>query len=183
MFLINSRYPLFTAAIASFRERATSPAMAGLLASLRPQFAEFLNWSSSTRLRILSSSTCVGLRYGLAIIFLRSFSGKHRITGLAKPPKELRSGITSQAYGVRIFLHATLRAYTTTTKRVAHATFLRHSIGQTMMSKYGNINPLPIDYAFRPRLRIRLTLGGVTWPRNPWIFGGRDSHTPYRYSF
>ncbi len=62
------------------------------------------------------------------------------------------------------------------------AIFLRHSIGQTTLYKYGNINPLSIDYAFRPRLRLRLTLGGFTWPRNPWIFGGRDSHPPCRYS-
>ena len=62
------------------------------------------------------------------------------------------------------------------------AILIRHSIGQMMLTKYGNINPLSIDYAFQPRLRIRLTLGGVTWPRNPWIFGGRDSRPPYRYS-
>jgi hypothetical protein len=42
---------------------------------------------------------------------------------------------------------------------------------------YGNINPLSIDYACRPRLRSRLTLGGTAWPRNPWSFGGRDSHS------
>jgi hypothetical protein len=30
-----------------------------------------------------------------------------------------------------------------------------------------NINLLSIDYAFRPRLRVRLTLGGFTFPRNP----------------
>ena len=42
---------------------------------------------------------------------------------------------------------------------------------------YGNINPLSIDYACRPRLRSRLTLGGLTWPRNPWSSGGRVSHS------
>ena len=47
---------------------------------------------------------------------------------------------------------------------------------------YGNINPLSIDYACRPRLRSRLTLGGLAWPRNPWSFGGQGSHLPYRYS-
>ena len=41
---------------------------------------------------------------------------------------------------------------------------------------YGNINPLSIDYACRPRLRSRLTLGGLAWPRNPWSFGGEVSH-------
>ena len=30
-----------------------------------------------------------------------------------------------------------------------------------------NINALSIDYAFRPRLRIRLTLGGFAFPRKP----------------
>ena len=48
---------------------------------------------------------------------------------------------------------------------------------------YRNINLLPIDYAFRPRLRIRLTLGGFTLPRKPWVFGEQDSHLLYRYSF
>ena len=33
-----------------------------------------------------------------------------------------------------------------------------------------------IDYAFRPRLSPRLTLGGRTFPRKPWIFGHYDSH-------
>jgi hypothetical protein len=32
---------------------------------------------------------------------------------------------------------------------------------------YRNINLFSIAYAFRPRLRIRLTLGGLTWPRKP----------------
>ncbi len=48
---------------------------------------------------------------------------------------------------------------------------------------YGTINPLPIGYAFQPRLRIRLTLGGFTVPRKPWVFGEQDSHLLYRYSF
>src|SRR6201996_2206047 len=41
---------------------------------------------------------------------------------------------------------------------------------------YGNINPLSIDYACRPRLRSRLTLGGLACPRNPWSVGGGVSH-------
>jgi hypothetical protein len=45
--------------------------------------------------------------------------------------------------------------------------------------RYGNINPLSIDYACRPRLRTRLTLGGRTCPRNPWSSGGRDSHPSF----
>ena len=33
--------------------------------------------------------------------------------------------------------------------------------------RYGNIDPLCIGYAFRPRLSSRLTLGGLALPRNP----------------
>ena len=49
--------------------------------------------------------------------------------------------------------------------------------------RYRNINLLSIGYAFRPRLRARLTLGGFTVPRKPWVFGEQDSHLFYRYSF
>ena len=44
---------------------------------------------------------------------------------------------------------------------------------------YGNINPLSIDYAFRPRLRSRLTLGGLAFPRKPQTFGGGVSRPTF----
>jgi hypothetical protein len=44
---------------------------------------------------------------------------------------------------------------------------------------YWNINQLCIDYAFRPRLSSRLTLGGLAFPRNPWAFGGGVSHSSF----
>src|ERR687885_599518 len=36
-----------------------------------------------------------------------------------------------------------------------------------------------IDYAFRPRLRPRLTLSRRTLLRNPWAIGGGDSHPSF----
>ena len=45
-----------------------------------------------------------------------------------------------------------------------------------------NINLIPIDYAFRPRLRDRLTLRGLALRRNPWTYGDSVSHTVCRYS-
>ena len=45
-----------------------------------------------------------------------------------------------------------------------------------------NINVVPIDYAFRPHLRGRLTLRRLALRRNPWSFGESVSHTLYRYS-
>ena len=47
---------------------------------------------------------------------------------------------------------------------------------------YGNINPLSIAYAFRPRLRSRLTLRRLALLRNPWAFGGGVSSPLFRYS-
>ncbi len=44
------------------------------------------------------------------------------------------------------------------------------------------IHLIPIDYAFRPRLRSRLTLRRLTLRRNPWTFGESVSHALYRYS-
>ena len=49
-------------------------------------------------------------------------------------------------------------------------------------SRPRNINLVPIDYGFRPRLRGRLTLRGLALRRKPWTFGGSVSHTPCRYS-
>lgn len=55
--------------------------------------------------------------------------------------------------------------------------------GSTFPRGRRNINRLSIDYALGPRLRSRLTLGGLTFPRKPCAFGGRASHPSYRYSF
>jgi hypothetical protein len=62
-----------------------------------------------------------------------------------------------------------------------HASFRLASLGSAWaeLRGYGNINPLSIDYACRPRLRSRLTLGGLACPRNPWSFGGRVSHPSF----
>ena len=46
----------------------------------------------------------------------------------------------------------------------------------------GNINPVSIAYAFRPRLRGRLTLRRLALRRNPWTFGDRVSRSVCRYS-
>ena len=44
-------------------------------------------------------------------------------------------------------------------------------------SRPRNINLVPIDYGFRPRLRGRLTLRRLASRRNPWTFGDSVSHT------
>ena len=54
--------------------------------------------------------------------------------------------------------------------------------GSVTISWPRNINLVPIDYAFLPRLRGRLTLLRLALSRNPWTFGDRVSHPVYRYS-
>lgn len=54
---------------------------------------------------------------------------------------------------------------------------LRPPVVQTERRRYRNINLLSIAYAFRPRLRSRLTLRGRAFLRKPWAFGERDSHS------
>ena len=67
---------------------------ASLIPKLRDHFAEFLNESYLERLRILSSPTCVGLRYGHLALRLEVFLGSidsgpsltRRITPLQPQP-------------------------------------------------------------------------------------------------
>ena len=115
-------------------------AEAPLLPKLRGQYAEFLNNPSPDGLRILSSSTCVGLRYGHLDI-PHTFSRHHIIlisllnfspSGLPTPESKL--------YVVSVCLN--LR-------------WLRI------------LYRMCIDYASRPRLSARLTRGGRPFPRKP----------------
>ena len=53
---------------------------------------------------------------------------------------------------------------------------LAFSVITSHMYGYRNINLLSIDYAFRPRLRSRLTQSGRTFLWKPWVFGAWDSH-------
>ncbi len=135
----------------------------------------------------------------------RGFSRQHRITEFAS----IGYASPLRPYAVRICLHNALQAYTRysitwpsylpasphrlpTTARVVRSHFRPPEGGPSAFGHlaqlirylarihgYGNINPLSIDYACRPRLRSRLTLGGLTWPRNPWSFGGRVSHSSF----
>ncbi len=49
----------------------------------------------------------------------------------------------------------------------------------SLPTRLRNINLIPIDYGFRPRLRGRLTLRGLTCRRKPWTYGDSVSHTVF----
>src|SRR5690348_14412294 len=80
---------------------------------------------------------------------------------------------------LRICLEPPLHAYPRATIAWAPIAFLVPPSVITGATWYGNINPLAIDYAFRPRLRSRLTLSRRTLLRNPWTIGGGDSHPSF----
>ena len=115
---------------------------APLLPKLRGQYAEFLNNPSPVGLRILSSSTCVGLRYG-RLNYTYTFS-RHSVPLLPYSNfSPLRPGLPTPG------------------------TKLHHVSVYLKFWRLRNINRMCIDYAFRPRLSSRLTLGGRTYPRKP----------------
>ena len=65
----------------------------------------------------------------------------------------------------------------------AGPTLLRHPIvSLPPLRWYRNVDLFSIAYAFRPRLRVRLTLSGLTFLRKPWVFGEQVSRLFYRYS-
>ena len=133
--------------------------MAPLLPKLRGHFAEFLNNASSVGLRILSSSTCVGLRYGL----ISNNSGFSR-----QPAHALRyfHFAPRQAFGLMSgFANSSPTSLVPVFPFPARAFLLRpHS---SVDIRYRNLNLLSIGYVFRPLLRPRLTQGRSALPWKP----------------
>ena len=143
---------------------------APLLPKLRGYFAEFLNNASSVGLRILSSSTCVGLRYGYYIRnsgFSRHMADTLRYFNFAP---HHAFGLTG---GFAYQSPLSLAPVFPFPARVFH---MRPHISDIW--QYRNLNLLSIDYGFLPRLRSRLTQSRSALLWKPWIFGRKDSHLP-----
>ena len=94
MFLVNSRFPLVSAAHTRSRQQVTVTRQAPLLPKLRGHFAEFLNHDSLDRLSILYLITCVGLGYWRLKPRVDAFLGS--IGSPKHPPKG--APIRSQPY-------------------------------------------------------------------------------------
>jgi hypothetical protein len=81
--------------------------------------------------------------------------------------------------GRRIYLPAALRGYPRTTSAWVSLAYLVPPSVIAVGTWYRNINRFAIAYAFRPRLRARLTLSRLALLRNPWAFGGGVSHSSF----
>ena len=158
MFLLNSCLSLFSAA----------HFWAPLLPKLRGHFAEFLNNASPVGLRILSSSTCVGLRYGYSTN--NSGFSRHRVRVL--PYFNFGPHHAPGLCGG--FANRTPSTLVPVFPFPARAHFMRpHS---SVILQCRNLNLLSIGYVSPPLLRSRLTQGRSALPWKPWIFGLKDSH-------
>ncbi len=134
--------------------------------------------SSLTRVSSLTLvfSTCppvLVLGTGTSVL-PRGFSRRH---GCGDSPAVKPAGIASRVRTPwRIFQPRLATCLPQDDHRLGSLALPRPPIGQADATWYGNINPLAIGYALRPRLRSRLTLSRRTLLRKPWTIGGGDSH-------
>ena len=154
-------------------------------------FAEFLNYRSPDRLGILYPPTCVGLGYGHRAYSLEDFLGSmESVTspnGSASCLRPMRCGFAYTSpytltpgqptpgltYPPPSLLCFPQRGWSVRPEGQPLST---PTLEWAQTRWYRNINLLCIDYASRPRLSSRLTLGGLAFPRNPWASGGGVSH-------
>ena len=157
--MINSRFPLVSATHTRSRQQVPITLKVPLLPKLRGHFAEFLNHDSLDRLSILYLITCVGLGYGRLKPHADAFLGS---IGSPNPPKTGSHHVSP----VNTFTSKDrVPQPTQHTNKSLHIMLRMVSITISVWAvfhRYGNINPLSIDYACRPRLRPRLTQGRLT---------------------
>ena len=130
---------------------------------VRGYVAEFLTRFLSRALVSMYPPTCVGFGTAGGLV-RRDFSWKR---GRMAPPaasRRLGPAVPGRAGGIR---------------RPPPLSFSDPCLNPRQL---GNVDPMSIDYAFRPRLRCRLTPGGRTCPGKPWDSGGGDFHPTFRYS-
>ena len=114
---------------------------------------------------------CVHFRYGPHILTLETFLGSSLRYLPYSPWLSVR--VTPSPYGWWICLPSSYLACTHSSSR---GLYLALSVIPSHMCGYRNLYLLSIDYAFRPRLRSRLTQSGRTFLWKPWVFGAWDSH-------
>ena len=114
------------------------------------------------------------------LVRARASSLEDFLGGMASGTRRLRaSWHRTSGYAAPHLTRATPTCLSQDNHHLGSLSLPRLPIGQTEATWYRNINLLAIDYAFRPRLRSRLTLSRRTLLRNPWTIGGGDSHPSF----
>ena len=136
------------------------PSGAPLIANVRGHFAEFLNHHSPERLSLLDSPTCVSFSTVNVLQLLEAFLGHpssdfHNINGVRSTVLNSEGGFANPSISTAV-----------TDISTRPLTFWMPSPHRSTRQRR-NVDLLSIVYAFRPRLRYRLTLGGFTFPRKP----------------
>ncbi len=149
MFLVNSRFRLFTAAPSAVRREVGKPTGAPLIPKLRGNFAEFLNEGYLDHLSIFYLPTCVGFGTGTRVL-PRGFSWRH---GVGDSPARKPAGSRVSGYELPHLTRGSPTRLPQDDHRLGSRSLPRPPIGQVITTWYRNINLLAIDYAFRPRLR------------------------------
>jgi hypothetical protein len=172
--LVNSRLDLFTAAPSGSGRRSFTL----LGRSLSRSYGAILPSSFTRVISItLVFSTCPPVS---VLVRARASSLEAFLGGLASGTRRLiASWHRASGYAAPHLTRATPTRLPQDNHRLGFPSLPRPPIGQTDATWYRNINLLAIDYAFRPRLRSRLTLSRRTLLRNPWAIGGGDSHPSF----
>ena len=114
------------------------------------------------------------------LVRARAISLEAFLGGMASGTRRLTASChRTSGYGAPHLSCAPPTCLTQDYRRLGSHSLPRPPIGQMTATWYRNINLLSIDYAFRPRLRSRLTLSRRTLLRNPWAIGGGDSHPSF----
>ena len=160
--MVNSRLGQFSAAPSSSGREVLHSTGASLLPKLRDHFAEFLNESSSDHLGILYLPTCVGFGTGTSHL-PRRFSRRHGFRNFAhRWARHPVSGLLGDGFPY----HPPYAVTPESNNRDGSSYPVPPSV-IAVGTWYWNINQLSIAYAFRPRLRSRLTLSGRAFLRKP----------------
>ena len=162
MFLLNSRTGLFIATVPGSGSKSLHLKRHPLFRSYGADLPSSLTLVSLAHLRLLASPTCVGFGTDTLFSTFRSFSRQCSHSEFSRLAPGYLTPLRLMCHG---FAYDTPYGIRPTYSAVGSPDLLRPSITQARW--YRNINLSSIDYAFRPRLRFRLTPGGRTFPGKP----------------
>ena len=157
--MLNSRLGLFTAALSGFNTLPEHPFSRSYGVILPSSLTRVLSHTLGFSPRLPVSVCGTGTFY-----LARSFSWQCEIRNFGTLFPSLSQLSLMWKRDLPRFQPYCLDAHI---QQCAYPILLRPSIAQTIKRWYRNINLLSIAYAFQPRLRSRLTLGGRAFPRKP----------------